>query len=409
VCSTAACWSRARRVSRVPFPGMRASGVKIQDLWYSSTDGKADLSRPTSRKGRGKRYRVTLIDLQGHITTEHHATKKAAEDRQKELSAKLVTGTYASPSAGRVAFEDVAEDWYTTKSIKVGAKTLEGYRSLLDTHVLPKWENTPVGNITWKAIQRWIAELKNTDTANRDGKLSASRVLQAYHVFRAVLGHAVKSKMLATNPAADIDLPRKPTPDPRYLTHDQVSELAAECGEHDVMVLVLAYCGLRWGEAIALTRGDVDFERARIAIRAAVTRTGRKYALGPTKTHETRSVPVPATVLKLLCDRIEARPADKLVFPGSLGYMRSHELRRVFDPAATKIGVPGLVPHELRHTCASLAIRSAGASIKAVQALLGHKTATMTLDRYGSLYDSDLDAVALRLDTECAYPPRTAA
>jgi integrase len=385
--------------------GVPASGVKIQDLWYSSTDGKPDLSRPTARKGTGKRYRVRVIDPLGKIHTEHHDTKKTAEDRQKELSAKLVTGAYASPAAGRVAFGDVAEDWYAAKSIKVGAKTLEGYRSLLDTHVLAKWESTPVGYITWKAIQRWIAELKNTDTANRDGKLSASRILQAYHVFRAVLGQAVKSKMLATNPAADIDLPRKPTPDPRYLDHEQVSELAAECGEHDVLVLVLAYCGLRWGEAIALTRDDVDFERARITIRAAVTRTGRKYVLGPTKTHEARSVPVPATVLKLLRDRIEARPVDKLVFPGSLGYMRSHELRKVFDPAATKIGVPGLVPHQLRHTCASLAIRNAGASIKAVQALLGHKTATMTLDRYGSLYDSDLDAVALRLDAECVYPP----
>lgn len=45
--------------------------------------------------------------------------------------------------------------------------------------------------------------------------------------------------------------------------------------------------------------------------------------------------------------------------------------------------------------------------IKAVQALLGHKTATMTLDRYGSLYESDLDAVAVRLDAECAYPLHT--
>jgi site-specific recombinase XerC len=89
--------------------------------------------------------------------------------------------------------------------------------------------------------------LKNTDTANRGGKLSVSRVLQAYHVFRAVLGHVVKSKMLAMNPAVDIDLPRKPTPDPRYLDHDQVAEIAAECGEHDVMVLLLAYCGLRLG------------------------------------------------------------------------------------------------------------------------------------------------------------------
>jgi integrase len=387
---------------------MREPGVKIQDLWYSTKDGKADLSRPTARKGRGKRYRVTVISPQGQVSTEHHATKKAAEDRQKELSAKMVTGAYASRSAGRALFSDVAEQWYDSKAVRLKGKTLEGYRGLLDTHVLPKWEKTAVGDIDWQAIQKWVSQLSKTKPSNRKGDgLSASRVVQAYHVFRGVLGYAVKSKLIATNPASEIDLPRKPEPDPRYLTHEQVSALAADCGEHDVMVLVLAYTGLRWGEAIALTRADVDFERGRIAVRRGVVRTGRQYVVGPTKTHETRSVPVPATVLRLLNERIGSRPADKLVFPGSLGYMRSHELRKVFDPAAVKVGAPGLVPQELRHTCASLAIRSAGASIKAVQALLGHKTATMTLDRYGSLYDSDLDAVAVRLDTECAYPPRT--
>jgi integrase len=389
-------------------PAKRSPGVKIQDLWYSTTNGRADLSRPTARKGRGKRYRVTSVGTDGKISTEHHATKPQAEARAKELTAKIVTGSYAAPSAGKAPFRDVAEDWFTTKGIRVQPKTLEGYRSLLDTHVLPKWGSAPVANITWQAIQKWIAELKDTDVSNRrEGKLSASRILQAYHVFRAVLGHAVKSKLIAVNPAAEIDLPRKPAPDPRYLDDDQVAVLAAGCGEHDVMVLVLAYCGLRWGEAIALTRADVDFDRGRIAVRKAVTRTERKYVLGPTKTHETRSVPVPATVLKLLKERVGHRPADKLVFPGSLGWLRSHELRKVFDPAAVKIGVPGLVPHELRHTCASLAIRNAGASIKAVQLLLGHKTATMTLDRYGSLYESDLDAVAVRLDAACAYPVRT--
>jgi hypothetical protein len=58
---------------------MRASGVKLQDLWYSSTDGKPDLSRPTARKGTGKRYRVRVLDPLGKIHTEHHATKKGAE------------------------------------------------------------------------------------------------------------------------------------------------------------------------------------------------------------------------------------------------------------------------------------------------------------------------------------------
>jgi hypothetical protein len=78
----------------------------------------------------------------------------------------------------------------------------------------------------------------------------------------------------------------------------------------------------------------------------------------------------------------------------------------VFDPAATKAGVPGLSPHELRHTCASLAIRSR-ASIKTVQRLLGHATATMTLDNYGHLYPDELDQVAQQMGAESVYPVRT--
>jgi integrase len=74
-----------------------------------------------------------------------------------------------------------------------------------------------------------------------------------------------------------------------------------------------------------------------------------------------------------------------------------HFRRRHFDPAASAVGLARLVPHELRHTAASLAI-SAGASIKGVQAMLGHASATLTLDRYGHLFPNELDAVADRLD-----------
>ena len=56
-----------------------------------------------------------------------------------------------------------------------------------------------------------------------------------------------------------------------------------------------------------------------------------------------------------------------------------------------------LTAHALRHTAASLAI-SAGANVKAVQRMLGHASAAMTLDVYADLFDSDLDTVADRLD-----------
>ncbi len=58
----------------------------------------------------------------------------------------------------------------------------------------------------------------------------------------------------------------------------------------------------------------------------------------------------------------------------------------------TSVELQGLVPHELRHTAASLAIKS-GANIKVVQTMLGHASATMRWDLYGHLYDGDLDNV----------------
>jgi integrase len=77
---------------------------------------------------------------------------------------------------------------------------------------------------------------------------------------------------------------------------------------------------------------------------------------------------------------------------------RVQDLRRGhLDRAAALAGLKGRVPHELRHTAASLAIAS-GANVKAVQSMLGHASAAMTLDRYGHLFGDELDALADRMD-----------
>jgi integrase len=76
------------------------------------------------------------------------------------------------------------------------------------------------------------------------------------------------------------------------------------------------------------------------------------------------------------------------------GYLTLGQARYKFQKAAAAVdGCDGARLHDLRHTCASLAI-SAGANVKVVQRLLGHKTAVLTLDRYGHLFPDDLEAVA---------------
>ena len=81
------------------------------------------------------------------------------------------------------------------------------------------------------------------------------------------------------------------------------------------------------------------------------------------------------------------------------GFLTLGQARYSFQKASVAApGCAGIRLHDLRHTCASLGI-SAGANVKVVQKLLGHKTAVLTLDKYGHLYPDDLDAVADAFDT----------
>lgn len=89
---------------------------------------------------------------------------------------------------------------------------------------------------------------------------------------------------------------------------------------------------------------------------------------------------------------------DGLVFTNSAGGLldNSNFRRDAFDPAVRAVGLAPLTPHNLRDTAASLAV-SAGANVKAVQRMLGHASAAMTLDVYSGLFADDLDRVAERL------------
>jgi integrase len=163
--------------------------------------------------------------------------------------------------------------------------------------------------------------------------------------------------------------------------------------------VVCSATSLRWGELAALRVKRVDLVRRRLLIAESVTEVNGQAVFGTPKTHHRRSVPVPRFLVDPLNDRIAGRHRDDLVFNSHEGgVLRNYNFRRrVFDRAAQAAGLTGLTPHELRHTAASLAVAE-GANVKAVQRMLGHASAAMTLDVYADLFEDDLDQVADRLD-----------
>jgi integrase len=249
------------------------------------------------------------------------------------------------------------------------------------------------------------------------GGLEAATVGKVFRVFSLMLALAVKDGRLARNPASGVNLPRVTAGRRRYLTHAQVARLAEATTQpalgtraterereaahsYALVVQVLSYCGLRWGELAALKVSSLDLLRRRIEVRESVVEVDGKLVWGAPKGHERRSVPVPAFLVEELAAHVVGKDRGDLVFVGVRGggVLRNRVFRRAaFDRAATSLGLAGLVPHELRHTAASLAV-SAGANVKAVQRMLGHASAAMTLDTYADLFDDDLDAVADRLD-----------
>jgi integrase len=338
------------------------------------------------------RWRARYRDVGGTEHARHFARKVDAQTWLDAVTAAVVTGTYVDPARQRVTVGDWSATWLAQQG-QLKPSTRARYEGIVSRHVLPTWENVKLADVAHTDIAAWVAALTGSG-------LAGATVRYVHRVMSLILELAVRDGRLPRNPANGVRLPRAAKPTKRYLSHEQVAELADAAGECRLVILVLAYCGLRWGELAALRVGRVDLLRRRFDVSESVTEVRGHLTWGTPKSGQGRSVPVPRILVDPLVEHLAGRGPDELVFRSARGgVLRNLNFRRdVFDDAATAAGLPGLTPHELRHTAASLAV-SSGANVKAVQRMLGHASAAMTLDVYADLFDDDLDAVADSLDT----------
>jgi integrase len=270
-------------------------------------------------------------------------------------------------------------------------------------HIEPLWGKRPMSSILFTEVQTWVTGL-SVGNPKADPPImpkAAATVIRAYGVLAAILDEAVKDRRIRVNPARGVELPRRTKKPHIYLSHDDVSRLA-DASKPPTLVRVLSYCGLRWGEAVALRVKDVDLVKRRIRIEQNAVRVDGKIHVGTPKSHERRTVPYPRFLSAAIDEACQEKHPDDLVFPDPAGnYMRPPHTgkNRVswMDAAVQASKVARVTPYDLRHSAASFAV-SAGGNVKAVQRMLGHSSAAMTLDVYAELFDDDLDAVAIALD-----------
>jgi integrase len=322
--------------------------------------------------------------------------KGDAERFERRTIREMETGEYLDPEARKITFGQWHDRWWPTIETSDRApSTIAGYESSLRIQVLPYLKDVPIKDLRKIHLQEWLGQL-------RTAGYSGSTIHIAKTAAGMVLSSAVDSGVIVANPMTGIRIAKGTSRTRQALTAEQVELLADAVGTWwRPFVLVLAYCGLRPGEAIALRRRHLD-DLGRLTIEGAVTEHRGRLIEGDTKTHRSRLVQVPESVLQELRVHIDENVADlpdAPIFSAPDGSMvrLSNWRHRVWQPAAEQAGLPsGATPYVLRHTAASLMAQQ-GVPVSTAAAALGHDPA-IYLRTYAHLYPGDLRSAADAMD-----------
>lgn len=259
-------------------------------------------------------------------------------------------------------------------------------------HLRPAFAPMPLSAIRQPDVVEWVGTLQ-------DKGLAPATIGKAHQLLAGAMQAAVDAGLIASSPCRNVPLPQVERHEMRFLTHAEIARLADAMDErYRALVLVLAYGGLRIGEAIALRPSRLLETRRELEVAETAAWVKGHAHLGPPKTRAgRRRVALPGPVWDELMTHVAAN-AGEWVFPAPSGGLLQPQTwrRRFWTPATKGAGLEGLRIHDLRHTAVSLWIE-AGADVKRVAGRAGHSSVAFTLDRYGHLYPDADAALADRL------------
>jgi integrase len=309
---------------------------------------------------------------------------------EQDQRRRLRLGEWIDPRRGQVPLSVVAAGWMGSRS-SVKRRTRESDEAAWRNYIQPRFGNWPVASITSAEVSSWVGSLVARG-------LAPSTATRALATLRSILAFAVADARVQHNVAASA---QKPTSgwarrDGQALTSEELRALMEACkGRYRDVVPVLALAGLRWGELAGLRVGDrVSVPGPGLRLRRAVLASGGGGALyvDTLKSNRARTVPLVVDLVPIV-DRWSAGKApDAWLFEAPRGgpLRESNWKRSVgWSGATAAAGLRGFRVHDLRHTAASVWL-GARADPKVVQRVLGHATASMTMDLYGHLVDANL-------------------
>lgn len=301
----------------------------------------------TRRTTQGETRYDVRVRIGGRVVSRTFARRRDADAYARTTEADRLRGLVVDPRAGLVLFEAYAQQWLRQRRLR--PRTRDLYDGYLRNHILPAFGERPMGKVIPAEVRAWNADL--------GAHLASATTARIYRVLHAIFATAVEDEIVWRNPcvvrgAASAESPERPV-----ATIAEVDALVdAMHPPYRAMVVLAAWCGLRLGELLALTRRRIDVLHGTVeVVGSTYERTDGTILVGPPKTPSgRRTVSIPPHVLptleRHLRDRVGTK-ADAPLFTGpNGGVFYRKTFSRHWRKARRAVGVEHLHFHDLRHT-----------------------------------------------------------
>ena len=361
---------------------------------------------PKYKKRADGRYRTSVVvgydDETGKQKRKYVYARTQLELDKKitDIKQKLNTNTYADDE--NITVKDWAERWLDLYKSSVQHNTKTSYKRAVENYIIPYLGDIRLSRLKKINVQEMINAIVEK------GNLRTAKLVSL--TIKQLLNQAADNELIYKNVANNINVPKYEAPEKRSLTPAELKlfEDAELTDKERAFIAVIRYCGLRRGEALALSRTDFDFVNNILHVSKAVAYTDGKPQIKEPKTKAgIRDIPMPDKLRKIILAYIKNLDGIYL-FPSSTSYiMTKSSFRRFWEDILDKVNTCAggfgykarsenqkklilinqnndITPHIFRHTYAS-DLYAAGVDLKTAQTYLGHSSISMTMNIYTHL------------------------
>ena len=283
---------------------------------------------------------------------------------------------------------------------RVKPSTYSRYQNIIELHLVPEFGDISIENLKRRAIQEFLTKKKKEGNLLSGKELSSASTNLMLTVLSMAFEYAIDMEICEDNPC--VRLKRIPDDSKKIeaFTRDEQKKIEAYIKSSDDRrlfgILLDFYSGMRIGELIALEWQDVDFDKGLIYINKTAYRdkskTGEwKVCIDKPKTKSSeRVIPLPTCIIDLMKEYSITSKSNYVIENKKSERMSIRSYQFIFEKITEKVGVRKLNFHAIRHTFATRAIEC-GMDIKTLSEIMGHKNASITLNRYAhSMLDTKI-------------------